>query len=196
MMTTNPELPLETIKEFVSAAHFNLDRVKTMLAEQPALLNVRYDWGNGDWESAVQAGGHMGNRALTGFLLDAGASLDICVAAMMGMRDQVAAYLEADSSLARTRGPHGIGILFHAAMSGDTAIADLLHQHGGGEMPGHALHGAINFGQRDMVAWLLAHGADKEINAPDYQRKTPLMRAVENGHTEIAALLRQYGAAE
>jgi hypothetical protein len=76
--------------------------------------------------------------------------------------------------------------MFHAAMSGSTTVADLLHAHGCNEGYSFALHGAINFGHRDMVSWLLDHGAT-ELDVNDFQGKTPLMRD-EKGPPEIAQL--------
>ncbi len=45
-----------------------------------------------------------------------------------------------------------------------------------------------------MVAWLLDHGAG--VNTLDYEGKTPLRVALDNGQAEIADLLRQHGAKE
>jgi ankyrin repeat protein len=43
-----------------------------------------------------------------------------------------------------------------------------------------------------MVEWLLAHGADPE--ATDYEGKTALQRAIENGNESVAAALQSRGA--
>lgn len=48
-------------------------------------------------------------------------------------------------------------------------------------------------GQADMLRWLIKAGAD--INAPDVYRFTPLMRAVDNQHTESVEVLLQLGNA-
>jgi ankyrin repeat protein len=53
------------------------------------------------------------------------------------------------------------------------------------------LHGAAGFGQAQMVAWLLEHGAD--VNALNYSDKTPLALALETGREDIANLLRRHG---
>jgi ankyrin repeat protein len=58
-----------------------------------------------------------------------------------------------------------------------------------------SLHGAVIFGHRDMVAWLLGHGVDNP-NAPNFEGKTPLAVAEEKGYTDIAELLKQHGGIE
>jgi ankyrin repeat protein len=137
----------------------------------------------------------MGNRAITEYLLGRGAPLNICVAAMMGMKESVAGFLDGDTALANARGGHGIPLMFHAAMSGDVDIAALLREHGCREGFSGALHGAIEFGHGTMVEWLLNNGAEN-VNAPDFTGKTPLQVAQKRGLTAIADLLRAHGAAE
>ena len=59
----------EMVKEFVGAGHGNLDTVKSMLSEYPNLLYARYDWGNGDFEEAIEGAGHVGNRDIANYLI-------------------------------------------------------------------------------------------------------------------------------
>src|SRR5207248_2012233 len=105
---------------------------------------------------------------------------------------RVAASLEADPSLANAKGAHGIPIMYHAAMSSNTDVTEMLLAHGGGEGINGALHGAVNFGHTEMVAWLLAHGVD-DVNALNFDQKTPLSVAEEKGFVEIARMLRGEG---
>ena len=184
-----PELGQETVSAFVQAAHGDLGTVQRMLAEEPRLLNTR--WAAFD-ESALEAASHMGRPEIAQHLLDAGAPLTVCTAAMLGMTDRVAALLDDDPALARATGAHRIPVLFHAALGGRPEIAELLLAHGGGGGLGAALHGAVRPGHREMVAWLLAHGATPD--APDYEGKTPLQVAEESGRDDIADVLRQAGA--
>jgi ankyrin repeat protein len=51
------------------------------------------------------------------------------------------------------------------------------------------LHAAAYFGRLEMAEWLLERGAD--TTATDYEGKTPLQVAEENGHAEVAELLRR-----
>ena len=59
---------------------------------------------------------------------------------------------------------------------------------------GDALHGAIQYGHRDMVAWLLDRGGDP--NTPGFDGRTPITVALGLGHKEIADLLRERGGIE
>src|SRR5205085_9080582 len=104
-----------------------------------------------------------------------------------GMVDKMTTYLEADPSLANAKGAHGIPIMYHAAMSGNTDVTELLLEYGGGEGINGALHGAVNFGHTDIVAWLVQHGVDN-VNVPNFDGKTPLQVAEEKGHTDIVEL--------
>jgi ankyrin repeat protein len=179
----------EQIAEYVIAAHGNFDKVKTLLAANPALLNTR--WAQFD-ESALDAAGHTGRRAIAEYLLAAGMAPTIFAAAMLGQTEQVRAFLEADPALARADGVHGISLLYHAAMSGKTELGDLLLEYGGGSGADHALHAATLFGHADMLGWLLAHGV-QNVDAPNYEGKTPLQVALERGDDRIAGLLRRHG---
>lgn len=179
----------ELVEPFVLAAHGNFAKVQELYEQHPEILNI--PWAKFD-ETALQASSHMGRREIAQYLLSKGAPLNICAAAMLGMQAEVAAFLKQDSSLANARGAHGIPVLFHAAMSGQTEVAALLLEHGGGEGINTALHGAVNFGHIEMVRWLLEHGVTN-VNAPNYEQKTPLNVATELGHTEIAELLRARG---
>jgi ankyrin repeat protein len=187
IQTPTPEL----IQEFVIAAHGNLARVQELLPRHPALLNAV--WARTD-EDALAGAAHTGQRAIAEYLLAAGAPLTICAAAMLGLIDQVAASLQKDPTLANARGAHGIPLLVHAAMSGRTDLADLLVAHGGGEGVDGALHGAVAFGHTAMAEWLLARGAN--IDAVNFEGKTPLQVAAERGYSDVADLLLQHGGSK
>jgi ankyrin repeat protein len=187
------EIPVETVRAFVIAAHTDLATVEKMLTERPDLLNVEFDWGpGGGFETGLGAAAHMGNRPIAEFFLGHGAPPTICVMAMLGETAQVKGFLSADSTLANARGAHGIPILFHAAMSGKTDLTTLLKDAGCTEGYASALHGAINFGHMDMVAWLLSNGARPD--ELDFQGKTPLARAIEENQPKMVDLLRAHGA--
>lgn len=189
---TEPKQPSqEQVKEFVIAAHSNLEKVKALLIAEPALLNERFADFN---ETALEAASHMGNRPIAEYLLAQGAPLTICAAAMLGRYDAVAQLLDAEPTQVNAEGAHGIPLFFHAALSGETAITELLLARGGGAGLATALHAAIKFGHVAMTQWLLAHGA--ETNVKDFQGQTPLTLAVTQGYAEVAALLRAHGVRE
>jgi hypothetical protein len=118
-----PPLALELVKEFVGAAHGNLEKTQTMLAETPGLLNATWDWGGGDFEKAIGGAGHMGRPDIANFLIGQGAHFDIFVAAMLGRLDIVKAALTAYPNLANSKGPHGIPLLVHAQKGGENAAS-------------------------------------------------------------------------
>ena len=109
------------VRELVGAAHNNLDRVKAIVSRQPALAKVAWDWGYGDWESALGAASHVGNRPIAEYLLDHGAPPTIFSSAMLGQLDVVKAMIAAQPGLQRMRGPHGIPLQAHASAGGPIA---------------------------------------------------------------------------
>jgi hypothetical protein len=123
-----PQLSAETVKEFVSCAHSNPERVRALLDQHPALLNAAWDWGEGDWETALGAAAHMGRRDIANLLLERGARIDIFAAAMLGHLKMVQAVLEVYPDARRWPGPHGISLLRHAEAGGKESkpVADFL----------------------------------------------------------------------
>jgi hypothetical protein len=60
-MTVEPApLDPQKVEAFVANAHGDLEYVREALEEQPALVNAAWDWGGGDWETALGAAAHMG----------------------------------------------------------------------------------------------------------------------------------------
>jgi hypothetical protein len=113
-----PQLAAETVREFVGCAHGDAGRVRDLLALHPTLLNAAWDWGEGDWETALGAAAHMGRRDIAGFLLERGARMDIFAAAMLGHLGIVRSMLEVFPDAWRWHGPHGIPLLKHAEAGG------------------------------------------------------------------------------
>jgi uncharacterized protein len=180
------------VAQFVGAAHGDLDTVKRLFRQQPALLNAAWEQFN---ETAIQAAAQTGARDVAEFLIAQGAPVDICTAAMLGDARRVNQMLEQNPSLAHTTGSHDIPVLYHAALSGNPDIAELLKQYGGGEGKATALHAAVLSGKSEMVTWLLANGLT-DVNMPNYENKTPLTVAVEHGYFDIADILQSEGGVE
>jgi hypothetical protein len=120
-----PALPADLVKQFVGAAHGDLDATRKMLEAEPGLLRATWDWGGGDFETALGGAAHMGRRDIATFLLERGAPLDLFAAAMLGELSIVKAALETRPSLARVPGPHRIPLAVHAKAGGPAAAAVL-----------------------------------------------------------------------
>jgi hypothetical protein len=105
----------------VAVSHGNVARVKELVGRQQTLAKATWDWGFGDWESALGAASHVGNREIAELLLANGAHPTIFSAAMLGHLDVVKGCLAAAPALARTRGPHSISLLAHAMAGGPQA---------------------------------------------------------------------------
>jgi hypothetical protein len=114
-----PALAPDLVKEFVIAGHGNLQKVKDMLAQQPSLLNAVWDWGGGDFESAIEGAGHVGNRDIAEYLLSIGARTNIFQSAMLGKIEIVKATLDAFPNLKTSKGPHGLMLIHHATKGGE-----------------------------------------------------------------------------
>ena len=122
-MDTPASLSPETVQEFVGKAHGDLNRVQELLAQEPRLANACWDWGGGDWETALGAAAHMGRRDIAALLLSHGARLDLFAAAMLGHLDVVKAILAANPDARRHPGPHGIPLIAHAKSGGAASAA-------------------------------------------------------------------------
>jgi hypothetical protein len=111
----------ELVKAFVIAGHGNLELVKKMLSDEPGLLNASWDWGGGDFETAIEGAGHVGNKAIANFLLEQGARVNIFCLAMLGKLEIVKALMTAYPNLIDSRGPHGLQLVHHAKKGGEDA---------------------------------------------------------------------------
>ena len=117
-----PTQPPELVEETVVVAHGNFSRVKELVGRQPTLAKATWDWGFGDWETALGAASHVGNREIAELLLSNGAHPTIFSATMLGQLDVVKAFVAASSSgIQRTRGPHSISLMRHAMAGGPHA---------------------------------------------------------------------------
>lgn len=118
-----PRLDLGLVKEFVTVGHGDVEGVKRLLAREPKLINAAWDWGGGDWETALGGAAHMGNREIAQLLLSRGARIDLFAAAMLGQLEFVKAAMTALPDNRNTLGPHGLTLLHHARAGGKEAEA-------------------------------------------------------------------------
>jgi hypothetical protein len=120
-----PALSPERVREFVGLAHSDVEGVRRLLREEPALINATWDWGGGDFESAIGAAAHMGRADIALLLLENKARMDIPVAAMLGQLAVVKAACEALPGTHLVPGAHGIPLIEHARKGGPPAEAVL-----------------------------------------------------------------------
>ena len=118
-----PAQSSEMVREMVTVSHFDLKRVKELVSARPTLAKAAWDWGFGDWESALGAASHMGNRPIAEYLLANGARPSLFSATMLGQLDVVKAFIAAQPGAQRTPGPHSISLLAHAKAGGSAAKA-------------------------------------------------------------------------
>ncbi len=111
--------PVSLVKEFVLAGHFDLEKVKNMLGDYPNLIYSRHDWGNGDFEEAIEGAGHKGNKEIANYLIESGARVNLFVLTMLGKTDLVKPALEAYPNLIFSKGAHGLTLLHHAQVGGE-----------------------------------------------------------------------------
>jgi len=116
-----PTQPAQLVREMVMVSHFDLKRVKELVSARPTLAKAAWDWGFGDWESALGAASHMGNRPIAEYLLANGARPSLFSATMLGQIEVVKAFVAAQPGIQRTPGPHSISLLAHAKAGGAPA---------------------------------------------------------------------------
>lgn len=130
-----PEFPSQDpnlVREIVGASHNSIEKVRELLAKSPALAKCGYDWGYGDWETALGAATHVGRRDIVALLLENGARPDIFTFTMLGNLEAVKAIVAAQPGIQKSTGPHGITMLNHARAGGEASkpVLDFLESLG------------------------------------------------------------------
>ena len=108
-------LPADKVKDFVVAGHRDINQVKQMLVEMPTLLYATWEWGGGDFETALEVAGHTGNKEIAEYLIGLGARTTLFVLTMLGKTDLVKSWLERYPQYLSARGPHGLTLLHQCA---------------------------------------------------------------------------------
>lgn len=157
-----PSQDPKLVQEIVGASHGNFPRVKELIEASPALAKASVDWGFGDWESALGAASHVGNRTIAEYLIAKGARPDIFTCAMMGWLDAVRGAVEAQPGVQKIRGPHGFTLMHHARVGGERAlpVVEYLQRIGGADE-------AYNEAPLDDAARLVYVGTYAYGPAPD-----------------------------
>ena len=109
-----PRQDLAAVYSVVAASHGQFDRVKELVTARPALAKASWDWGYGDWESALGAASHTGRTDIAKVLIEHGACPNIFTFTLLGKLDAVRSIVEAVPGIQRTAGPHDITLMQHA----------------------------------------------------------------------------------
>ena len=109
-----PSMDDNMVSGIVGASHGNFDKVKELVTARPELAGASWDWGFGDWETALGAASHVGRRDIAEFLISNGARPDIFTYTMLGMQKSVQEIIETVPGIQSHTGPHGITLLQHA----------------------------------------------------------------------------------
>ena len=96
-----PSMDDTMVSGIVGASHGNFDKVKELVNARPELAGASWDWGFGDWETALGAASHVGRRDIAEFLIANGARPDIFKYTMMGMLKSVQEIIETKEGLYR-----------------------------------------------------------------------------------------------
>ena len=116
-----PTQPPELAREMVTVSHYDLNRVKELVEARPSLARAAWDWGFGDWETALGAASHMGNRPIAEYLISKGARPSLFSSTMLGHLEVIKAFVAAQPGVQRIRGPHSISLLAHAKAGGQAS---------------------------------------------------------------------------
>lgn len=136
--SVHPRFPAQDDAAVLAAvrfSHFDLDRVRELVEARPELAKASWDWGYGDWETALGAASHTGNHAIAELLLEHGAPPTLFSATALGQLDVVRSMVEAAPGIQSQPGPHGIPLLEHARLAGERArdVAAYLEEAGGAD---------------------------------------------------------------
>lgn len=192
----------DLVKDWVGKAHQRkLEPMIELLTREPNLIQSSWDWGNGDWESGLQAAAHTGSREMAVFLLERGARVDLFAVTMLGQLAMLKSAIDTFPASLHVRGAHGIPLLSHAVVGAAPArpVLDYLLAKGvdvnlASTNGMTALMQAVQTGQRDLVQLLLNKGADPKSKAKN--GSSALSISVKAAKDDITADLKAAGATE
>lgn len=118
-----PAIKEELANEVVAVSHFDLNKLKVLVDKRPELANAAWDWGFGDWETAIGAASHVGRSDIIAYLISKGAKPDIFTFAALGSFNTVKSIIKCMPGIQKTLGPHGISLLQHAT-NGESKTRD------------------------------------------------------------------------
>jgi ankyrin repeat protein len=172
-----------------------VERVEALVAEDPALASARHAGG----VSAVLYARYRGRHDVVEVLLSQRPTVDVFDAAALGHTERLSELLDRQPDLLDATAADGFTPLQLASFFGQPQTVELLLGQGasvnapsGNEARLQALHSAVAGRHAEVVAQLLAGGADP--GARQLGGWTPLMAAAAHGDEEIVGLLLDHGA--
>lgn len=178
----------DKVREFVMAAHRDLDEVKAVYADNPDLIDEAVEWSPGQTETALQAAAHTGQRSIAEFLLENGAKPNMVAYAMLGDEAQFNAMLADNPDNIHEIGAHNFSLMFHAAFGGNLTIIQRIYENDESVNLGSALLATIMANQLEAAQWYIEK--DAPLDATDFRGRTALEMAVEAGNADFIALLK------
>ncbi len=122
----NENFSLEEIKEFVFAAHKDLDKTRMIVDKNPLILNCANQAKRGDFETALGGASHMGRKDIADMLVARGARMDIFNLAFLGHAEVVKNLIQVNKQYLTAPGPHGFTLLHHAKVGKHEDLANWL----------------------------------------------------------------------
>lgn len=173
----------------------DLASVRTMLAEDPSLLDQRNEGG----QPAFLLASYYQQSEVAAYLLSLNPQLDIYLSAVAGDVGAVLAALDGDGALLESHSSDGWTPLHLAAFFGRVEVAEALLARGANvdarstnNMRNTPIHAAAAGGKTQMIRFLLEHGAD--VNATQAGGWTALHAAAQSGNRELVELLLAHHA--
>jgi ankyrin repeat protein len=185
--------PTQEIFDVVRAG--NADRLKALLAAQPAVVNARNERGH----SPVLLAQYHRKPDVLAMLLAAGPDLDIFDAASVGDTKRVGEWLDREPGLLNAYSADGFYPLGLAAFFGHAETVALLLARGAdvaqvarNPMRVQPLHAAVGGRSVDVVKLIVEAGAP--IDGKQDKGFTPLQAAAHQGNLAVTRLLLAHGA--
>ncbi len=120
-----PACSADLIRNIVTVAHFDLNKLRDLIDPRPHLVKSAWDWGFGDWETPLGASCHMGRHDIAEFLIAWGATPSLFSSVLFGDLNMVQQIVKQQPAIQRVGGPHSISLLAHARMGGKQSEAVL-----------------------------------------------------------------------
>lgn len=118
------------VRAFVGACHAQIDTVREMLRDDPDLAKAAWDWGFGDYESAIGACSHTGRKDIIELLLMHGARPTIFTLATLDKHAAVRGFIDSMPGAREIEGPHSISLYRHAQAGSATRVMEYLEESG------------------------------------------------------------------